>query len=113
MPETDFLLADADRLRLLHWTLEQGAVLVPNQHYLEPRYEEIRTCADLDRFPSERMFFVLRSDWQVESLEMRPVNNKDQGPGFYISQRYAGPAITYLVYPERNSESQGPSILGR
>jgi len=113
MPETDFLLADADRLRLLHWSLEQGAVLIPGQHYFEPRYEEIRTRADLERFPSERQFFVLRSDWQVEPLEMRPVNNKYLGPGFYIAQRYGGPAASYLVYPERNSEVEGRSILGR
>ncbi len=111
MPQLDFLLADSDRFRLLHWTLEQGAVLVPDLHYLEPHYEEIRSVTGLEQFSSRRQFYVLRGDWQIERLLMKPYTNKLEGPGFYIAQRYGGPSLSYLLYPQR--EEQGRSILGR
>ena len=111
MPQLDLLLADADRFRLLHWTLEQGAVLVPDLHYHEPQYEEVRSVAKLEPFLSQRQFYVLRGDWQVERLLMKPHINKFRGAGFYIAQRYGGPSLSYALYPQR--EEDGRSILGR
>jgi hypothetical protein len=111
MPQMDLLLADADRIKLLYWTLEQGAVLVPDLHYAEPHYEEVRSVAKLEQFLSQRQFYVLRGDWQVERLLMKPHINKSKGPGFYIAQRYGGPSLSYLLYPQR--EEDGRAILGR
>lgn len=111
MPELDLLLATADRLRLLHWTLELGAVLVPDVHYAAPHYEEIRSLTKLEQFISARQFYVVRSDWQVEPLLMKPAVNKLKGGGFCIEQRYGGPALSYLLYPQR--EENGRSVLGR
>jgi hypothetical protein len=111
MGEMDFLLTDAARQRLLHWTLGQGAILVPDEHYNEPAYEEIRSPAELERFAANTLFHVLRADWQVERLLMKPYVNKTMGPGFYIAQRYGGPALMYLLYPQR--EEDGRPMLGR
>jgi hypothetical protein len=111
MAQLDLLLSDADRFRLLHWTLEHGAALVPDVHYPEPHYEEIRSVAKLQPFLSARTFYVLRSDWQTEKLVMKPHVNKLKGPGFYIAQRYGGPSLCYALYPQR--EDGGRSILGR
>jgi hypothetical protein len=111
MPEFDVLLADADRYRILHWTLKQGAVLVPDLHYLEPHYEEIRSTTKLEPFLSSRQFYVLRGDWQLEKLHMKPYVNKFKGAGFYVAQRYGGPYVSYLLYPQRGEN--GRSILGR
>lgn len=111
MPETDLLLTDSDRLTLLHWTLEQGAVLVPDLHYYEPHYEEIRSISKLEQFATEIKFYVLRDDWQVEKLLMNPYVNKFTGAGFRISQRYGGPALSYALYPLR--KEGGRLILGR
>ena len=111
MPALDLLLATADRLRLLHWTLELGAVLVPDVHYAAPHYEEIRSLSKLEQFIAARQFHVLRSDWQVEPLLMKPYVNKLKGGGFYIAQRYGGPALTYALYPQR--EENGRAVLGR
>ena len=101
MPQIDLLLANTDRVGLLHWTLEQGAVLVPAMHYHEPHYEEVRSAAKLEQFLSRRQFYVLRGDWQSEKLLMEPYVNKFKGAGFYIAQRYGGPSLSYLLYPQR------------
>jgi hypothetical protein len=111
MPEFDALIADSDRQRILQWTLDQGAVLVPDSHYLEPHYEEIRSIRKLDEFASERQFFVLRADWQSEKLHIKPYVNKYKGGGFYIAQRYGGPSLSYLLYPQRTERDR--PILGR
>jgi hypothetical protein len=111
MPQMDLLLADANRIKLLCWTLEQGAILVPDLHYPEPHYEEVRSVAKLEQFLSRRQFYVLRGDWQVERLLMKPHINKLKGAGFYIAQRYGGPSLSYALYPQR--EDGGRSILGR
>ena len=110
MAQLDLLLADGDRVRLLHWTLQQGAVLVPRVHHLEPHYEEIRTVAQLAPYLAERMFFVLNPDYQTEKLRMRAYVSQYRGAGFYIAQRYGGPSIHYLLYPQR--EEEGRLLLG-
>jgi hypothetical protein len=110
MPQIDLLLADTDRVELLHWTLEQGAVLVPVMHYHEPHYEEVRSAAKLEQFLSRRQFYVLRGDWQSEKLRMEPYVNNFKGAGFYIAQRQGGPSLSYLLYPQR--EESGHAILG-
>jgi hypothetical protein len=111
MPQFDVLIADGDRFRLLEWTLDQGAVLVPVQHYLEPHYEEVRSIKRLEQFQSCGHFFVLRGDWQREKLRMKPYVNKYKGGGFYITQRYGGPYVCYLLYPQRSEDND--VVLGR
>jgi hypothetical protein len=101
MPEFDVVMAGSDRHRLLQWTLEQGAVLVPDVMYPEPYYEQISSVAKLEQFPSARLFFVLRGDWQVEKLRMSAHVTQFKGNGFLINQRYGGPALSYLLYPQR------------
>lgn len=109
--EIDLLLTDEDRKRLLCWTLEQGASIVPDLHYKEPRYSAVSTIEQINELASYRHFFVLRADWQIDDLLMRPVVNKHEGPGYYIAQRYGGPAIDYMLYPEHGEV--GHTTLGR
>jgi hypothetical protein len=107
----DLLLTDEDRERLLRWTLKQKASIVPDNHYREPGYVAVSSPEQIVELVPHRQYFVIRADWQLEDLLMRPVVNEHEGPGFYIAQRYGGPAIDYLLYPEHIENGQ--RTLGR
>lgn len=105
------LLTDSDREQLLKWTLGEGASIVVSKFYKVPRYLVVDSSAHLGKVMSENQLFVVHPDWQLEDLVMSSVVNKHEGPVFYIAQRYGGPAIDYLLYPERVEGEK--VILGR
>jgi hypothetical protein len=111
MAQVDFILTDADRERLLRWTLAQQAIIVPDAHYRGARVSSVSAADELRELLSERQFWVMRRDWKVEDLVLHPVDNQDLGAGFRVSQRYGGPTISYLLYPEHTEH--GNTVLGR
>lgn len=111
MAELDFLLTNSEREQLFRWTLELGALIVPDEHYKEPRHKVVSDIDGLNELLSNRQFWIIRKDWLEEELPLHAVDNLHSGAGFRVSQRYGGPAISYLLYPEYSDE--GRTILGR
>lgn len=97
--------------RSLRWTVERGAAIVPDRIYKEPRYDLVATPEKIDSLLADRQFWVFHPEWVREDLLLKPVVNQHTGPGYYIAQRYGGPAIRYLLYPEKNKD--GCETLGR
>jgi hypothetical protein len=105
MPETGFVLADADERILVQHILNSGAVLVPDLHYPTDQPIEI---SDIESFALHRartrLFFVIHPSFFEVPLEMRQIL-KDGQQVWYVGQRSGGPAITLLlcvVFHERD-----------
>lgn len=110
MPQIDLLLSNSDREAVLHSALRRGAVIVPDRLYVAQSYDLIAREEDVKQLAADRQFWIFCPDWISEDLLLKPVVHKELGPRFYIAQRYGGPALRYVLYPERTDVS--PPALG-
>jgi hypothetical protein len=110
MSEIEFLMTNAERIALLRKVLEEGAAIIPDKQYAEKKCSLITSLDQIDDLLDHRLYFVLRSDWKVEDLVMRSFS-KDGQETYHLAQRYGGPTINMLLYPEGSLDGQ--PVLGR
>lgn len=97
MAEFNFFISDSERDGLLVWILEQGAQLIPDAHYRQPEHSVIKSSSQLADWPRQHHFWIIRSDWQIEPLQLMFVDQMYLGPGYYINPRHGGPALQLLL----------------
>lgn len=107
MPQTQLILTDKNSEQIVTSILDTGAMLIPNLHYKEPKYEYITTLNQFTKMRSAaNLFFIVREDWIVESLIVREVNHQTEGKIFYIGQKEGGPTINFGYWPERIKDNK-------
>ncbi|HUO96096.1 MAG TPA: hypothetical protein VMT92_07670 [Steroidobacteraceae bacterium] len=110
--ELEFYSNAVEQDQLLQWVLEQGASLVPDQHYIEPHCVTITSDAELAQWRTTAKFFVVRPDWQMEPLHLRPYIHQTKGGGFYVSGRDGGPSIELALYRAHRENTESETLAG-
>lgn len=116
MPQTQLILTDKNSEQIVTLIFDMGAMLIPDLHYKEPKYEYISKLSQFTKMRgATNIYFIVHEDWIVESLIMREVNHQTEGKIFYIGQKQGGPTIDFGYWSEHikdNKHYVGTGFLG-
>jgi hypothetical protein len=96
MPDVTMYMTDDDEARFIRFILEEGAWLVPDLDYSEPRVVKITALESYELYRQKlvRKFFIQKDEFNQSPLELRSIS-KNNKMVHYISQRQGGPYIDF------------------
>ena len=95
MPELGFYFDESDISDVVQRCFDEGAFLVPDRNYSEPKHDEIRSLVEFRKYRENggpNLFFIVSYKYFECPFEMRPVM-KEGAQKYFISQKNGGPTI--------------------
>ncbi len=111
MPELGFYFDESDISDVVQRCFDEGAFLVSDRNYNEPRHDEINNLSEFKSYREAggpNLFFIISYAYFDCPLEMRPMV-KDGLQKYFISQKNGGPTID--LYCPRTFSKDGAEFI--